>query len=642
MPSKHSERLKQAIEYIRSGEKEIAREIILEIIQNDPDYEKAWIWLVETVPDRENKIDILKTRLEQYPETSPFSRIALDKIAPEVLDTLIPASEAIIYPEGMEPRSEATEDEIQYNVTVEDNEEQFRLEEEDLIQFEEPEDSSPFETSDSDVFHQLQTSEADEESEDLFVEPPKEAPVEQDLDFNLFEDTEGEQLQQQDLDVLMAEEEKQPETPDIEDEFDEDFDAWLLEDEDQPRAESVDELADLLNDVAPLDEDGNVIVDENADDYGVFGITEDQEDTPAAAPSSPFILDEDSKQILGEEVVEKANIESQSLDELFRDATTDELTPTTGFLESPDFPLMEEEQSQPAAEISQEDINEASDNFRDSLMAESISQSDMRQRRMSQQMEQQKEEKKKKKKQKNATFVFGCSMVAAVLFFSLIALGYILLQQANNPVLIAVTLTPQPPTATATITPTVTLPAVAPWLDEEEETTELTLTPVDEEGEEEPDTVLTPGEMATGEGLSDMDLDGWVSLFESYAYECSLLEQSGDSLYQTCEYLDDDHDILVFLYGTEETMPTRIEYQVIAMQTEDLENTPALEAVLDTTVIPLVIFPLEEEYQQPAADWLREQSLKMVDNKRDDEGFQDFGELTLTLEYIDYFLRIEL
>ena len=191
MPSKHSERLKQAIDYIRSGEKEIAREIILEIIQADPDYEKAWIWLVETVPDRANKIDILKTRLEQYPETSPFSRIALDKIAPEVLDTLVPASEAIIYPPGMEPRSEATEDEIQYNVSIDhDDHEQFRLEEEDLIQFEEPEDSSPFETSDSNVFHELQQK---AEEDDLFAELPKEAPAEEDITFDLFEDVEAEE-----------------------------------------------------------------------------------------------------------------------------------------------------------------------------------------------------------------------------------------------------------------------------------------------------------------------------------------------------------------------------------------------------------------------------------------------------------------
>lgn len=632
MPSKHSERLKQAIDYIRSGEKEIAREIILEIIQADPDYEKAWIWLVETVPDRANKIDILKTRLEQYPETSPFSRIALDKIAPEVLDTLVPASEAIIYPPGMEPRSEATEDEIQYNVSIDqDDHEQFRLEEDDLIQFEEPEDSSPFETSDSNVFHELQQK---AEEDDLFAELPKEAPAEEDITFDLFEDVEAEVLQEKDLDAFLDNEKDQPTSGDFEGD---DFDSWLAEEAKRPHAESVDELANLLNDVAPLDENGNIVAEDDIDDYGVFGITEDTEDFPSNPKSSPFILDEDSKQILGSAVVEQAAIESRSLDDLFRDASTGDLTPSTGFLDAPDFPLMDQEGAD-ALPISQADINAASDNFRDNLMAESISHSDMHQRRMSQQLEKQQQKVEKKKKEKNATFVFGCSIMAAVLFFSLIAMGYVLLQNAKHPTYRAVTITPTP---TATITPTATSPAVAPWLDETEGVTELTLTPEEEETGEEPDVLVTPGDLETGTGLGGLSLQGWVTEFESYGYECNLLESSGDTYYQTCEYLDADFDVLVFLYGTEETMPTRIEYQVMAMETENLISSDILDALIADAVAPLVLLPVTAEFNEEASTWFLQQCSNLVAGGRENEVSQTYDELTITVEYT-YFLRIEL
>ncbi len=663
MPSKHSERLKQAIEYIRSGEKQIAREMILEIIQDDPDYEKAWIWLVETVPDRANKIDILKTRLEQYPETSPYSRIALDKIAPEVLDTLVPPSEAIIYPPGMEPRSEATEDEIQYNVTVnEDDQDQFRLGEEDLIQFEEPEDSSPFETSDSSVLHDQDMLQADEE--DLFQFDDESAETQADDLFHLEGDSfsgeendlfeEDSQQVSEDMDfVIFGESEETPEedfdffgdgeldtfiTEDQPQEEEVDYQSWLDDAEtSDSHAENVDELADLLDDVIGDDEE-IPIQDHTIDGFGVYGIQVEEDESDSSA-SNPFILDEDSKQILGSDVVDQAKIEAQPLDELFRNASTGDLTPSTGFLDSPDFPAFTPEDNSPAYEISEEDLTTASEQFRNNLMSESISKSGEHKQRQEQQKEKRQEKVQKKKKKKNATFVFGCSMMAAVLFFSLIAMGYVLLRSANSPVYKAITVTPSP---TSTITPTATAPLVAPWLDEDEDQTGEG-TPVPEEETSTGDVTQTADESASAAGFGMYDLQGWIELYELNQYECVPLEDTGGFLMQTCEYVDEEHNILARMYGTEEIMPSRAEFQVSSLLSEDdLPDTPALVSLLEDVLAPVVIEPVAAEYKEEARDWLTKEAYNLAVADRDAEISKTFGDVTITIEYLDYFLHIEL
>ena len=670
MPSKHSERLNQAIEYIRSGEKEIAREIILEIIQDDPAYEKAWIWLVETVPDRANKVDILKTRLEQYPETSPFSRIALDKIAPEVLDTLIPPSEAIIYPEGMEPRSTATEDEIQYNVSLDDGEEdQFRLDDDDLIQFEEPEESSPFETSDSGVLHDIEMLQQEEDDlfhlegdsatmkkpeDDLFrlesnqFEPSEETSAadapqplldENDLDLDLFADIEGEPVSAQDFSPPVdqsAGSAAEIAFQGIEEE--DDFETWLDDvNTGDSQAGNVDELADLLDD-STGDEDDVPIQDEVIDDFGVFGITEDAGITDNAK-SNPFILDEDSKTILGSDIVDQANIESQSLDDLFKDASTGDLTPSTGFLDPPEFPEFEPAEVDPASAISETDLTTASEQFRTNLMYESISSSQEREQIRSQQIERRQQKAKAKKKKKNATFVFGCSMVASAVFVALIGLGYIVLRSANTPVYKAVTVTPSP---TSTITPTVTAPALAPWLDEEdleeenEETAEETPTPSEDEDLEETPTRET-------ESSSTRSLENWANLYTEYGYECNTQESADESLVQICEYNDQTHSIYVEMTNSGETGPIRFEFLVTSQTNEDeLPFDEAFDALLDTTLMPVVVESVAVIDQAEATAWFLEEASNLVIAGRDDELFRTFGETTITLEYLEYFLRIEI
>ena len=615
MPSKHSERLKQAIEYIRSGENEIAREIILEIIQEDPDYEKAWIWLVETVPDRENKIDILKTRLEQFPDTSPYSRIALDKIAPEVLDTLIPANEAIIYPPGMEPKSGATEDEIQYDVSIQEGvEDRFGFDDDqEMIQFEAPEGNSPLE--DIDLSEEMQAFDED----DLFAEPSSQAPVEEDIDFNFFEDVEGEEVQEGDLDIFMRNEKDSSNlVSDIEEPLD--FDAWLDNEAQEEQPETVDELADLLNEMAPLDEDGNVSQSAFEDD-----LLEDDEMPSATGTSDPFILDEDSIHIFGSEI-QPPKPEPESLEDLFRGASTDDLTPTTGFLN--DIELSEPD-SLPVDEISQEDINLASDSFRENVMAEALSKSKSQQQVAAQEKEKQQEKTKKKKKESNATFIFGCSVMAAILFFSLIALGYLVLQHANSPQVKVVTFTP---TMTQTITPTATTPAQAPWLENGEEEIEQTQTPTTTEEVEELDA---------GSDSPMLTQQDWAALLQEYDFLCDEVGQSEDSPSQICRYEDTHHSIITISSSNDETSPAKVEFQILSMTEEELLPGPEFDALLEDTITPLVLQAIAAEYRDSASEWLIEESKNLVDNSWEHQLTETFGETVIVLEY-SYFLLIEL
>jgi hypothetical protein len=250
MPSKHSEQLKEAIDLIRAGNKDAAREMILEIIQDEPQYEKAWLWLVETVANRADKVEILKTRLEQYPDDSPYSRIALEKIAPEVLDNLIPVSEAIIYPADLEPVSAPSEDEIQFDVTVDQHDQgAFRPDEEDLIQFEESNDSSPFtkeELNFSDF--ELAEGEIDPFSDDLTEGI---ADTENEV-FSLFDDEEGEELQKEDMALFIGNEETSPFSADAQIGEEVDFESWLVDNDDEAAPmDSADALAGFLEE-APL------------------------------------------------------------------------------------------------------------------------------------------------------------------------------------------------------------------------------------------------------------------------------------------------------------------------------------------------------------------------------------------------------
>ncbi len=64
-----SELLVNAISLVKTGYKDQAREILFQIIQDDPHNESAWIWLVETMPTDSDRIAILEQCLKYNPES---------------------------------------------------------------------------------------------------------------------------------------------------------------------------------------------------------------------------------------------------------------------------------------------------------------------------------------------------------------------------------------------------------------------------------------------------------------------------------------------------------------------------------------------------------------------------------------------
>ncbi|HMD89533.1 MAG TPA: hypothetical protein VKF38_10255 [Anaerolineaceae bacterium] len=64
-----SEQLGNAISLVKAGYKEQAREILFQIILDDPHNETAWIWLVETMPNDADRITTLEQCLKYNPES---------------------------------------------------------------------------------------------------------------------------------------------------------------------------------------------------------------------------------------------------------------------------------------------------------------------------------------------------------------------------------------------------------------------------------------------------------------------------------------------------------------------------------------------------------------------------------------------
>lgn len=64
-----SEQLGDAISLVKTGYKEQAREILFQIILDDPHNETAWIWLVETMPNDAERVTTLEQCLKYNPES---------------------------------------------------------------------------------------------------------------------------------------------------------------------------------------------------------------------------------------------------------------------------------------------------------------------------------------------------------------------------------------------------------------------------------------------------------------------------------------------------------------------------------------------------------------------------------------------
>jgi len=65
-----SSELQQAIELARSGRKEAAREILVQIIRANPRNETAWLWLVDTLEDDASRITALELFLKIQPSST--------------------------------------------------------------------------------------------------------------------------------------------------------------------------------------------------------------------------------------------------------------------------------------------------------------------------------------------------------------------------------------------------------------------------------------------------------------------------------------------------------------------------------------------------------------------------------------------
>ena len=454
MPSKFSDQLKQAIIYIKAGELEIAKEIIMEIIQNDPEYEKSWIWLLETIPSNIEKADILKTRIEQFPDSSPLAHRALQKIALELLDDYStekePPSTLVTSEEDPEEKETAVTD-IESEALIKE-----RLEpvEEDDTEFEDIE--SLFEESIKDEKEFLAVDKFDQLLQDEIEEKKI---SDDDLDMNLLIDEEDyDELLEQDLEQFLQNDlnegyfkknikDKPDRTEEIGDDDIFEFDSFLQEEEDEKTGEE-DEFSSLLSQYTDTEEEAPAQPENNQ--------------------SNPFILSlEESIHLFGEDVTEtsKTNEEGENtsqssnafseegLKELKIDS--DEFEKRLGLL-SDDEMIFPDRDKGPAESVNANDMRHL---LEDEVTGEDVVS------KSSPLLKSPKKRKKKgtKGKKDRRTFMVGCSIIGVIILLALLGLGLLFLKNWQ--------LRPQEPTLIVlpSATPTEEVSLEYPWLEEETE-----------------------------------------------------------------------------------------------------------------------------------------------------------------------------
>ncbi len=68
------EQLERAIELIKDGQKESARAMLTQIVQDEPGNAAAWLWLAETMPSDTERIAVLEACLRQNPQSQMVQR----------------------------------------------------------------------------------------------------------------------------------------------------------------------------------------------------------------------------------------------------------------------------------------------------------------------------------------------------------------------------------------------------------------------------------------------------------------------------------------------------------------------------------------------------------------------------------------
>ena len=224
--------------------------------------------------------------------------------------------------------------------------------------------------------------------------------------------------------------------------------------------------------------------------------------------------------------------------------------------------------------------------------------------------------------------------MAAVLFFSLIAMGYVVLQYANNPQIKAITVTAS---VTPTVTASATTPPQAPWLEEDDdEDIDETPTPNSDSS-----VVLPTPDGVSQPGVTGRTQEQWNALLESYGYQCNPQYTTGNTVTQDCNYQDTEHDINIMLKGSDTIMPENIEIHVTSTQSEELPTSETLDTLIIEKLAPVIAAPVAPDQQQAAADWFVKEASNLVLAGRENDFTETFGDQTILIEY-SYFLRIEL
>jgi len=453
MPSKFSDQLKQAIIYIKAGELEIAKEIIMEIIQNDPEYEKAWIWLVETMPNRREKVEILKTRIEQFPDSSPLAQRVLQKIALEALDDYSseekePAAPLVTSEEDPEEEETAVNDIKSEELIkkrfepVEEDDNEF----EDIKSlFEEPiQNEEEFLDVDVDKFDEL-----------LLEEIEKKNIPDDDLDINLLIDEEDyDELLEQDLEQFLQN--------DLNEGYFKETIKNKMNQTEEAEENDLFELDSYLQDDDETDED-----DEFSSLFSPYIESEEEAPShPEKKQSNPFILSpEESIHLFGEDVTEtsKTNEEDETTSQssnAFSEEGLEELEIDSKEFEQRLGLLSDDEMIFPDIDKGSAESVNADDMRR--LLEDEVTGEDVVSKSSPPHKSSKKQKKKAGKEKKDRrTFMIGCSIIAAIILLALIGLGLLFLKNWK--------LRPQEPTLIMlpSATPTDEYSFEVPWLVEE-------------------------------------------------------------------------------------------------------------------------------------------------------------------------------
>jgi len=99
--------LSAAIALLKVGRDEEARQILLSIVQEEPERESAWMWLAETFPREDQRIQVL----EQYLRINPHSGVALAGLA-KLQNRIVEKKETPVEAVSPEPESESESEKL--------------------------------------------------------------------------------------------------------------------------------------------------------------------------------------------------------------------------------------------------------------------------------------------------------------------------------------------------------------------------------------------------------------------------------------------------------------------------------------------------------------------------------------------------